>query len=114
MEKEDIEYFNEILSGQLATLVEQFEGTPPSALDQEGGNTGPSIRIAPGSESRFVQRIKEREARLIRKIEDALQRIEDGTFGICETCGGDIPLERLRARPVSTQCVDCATPDDVA
>lgn len=52
-------------------------------------------------------RMRDREAKLIRKITDALERLEDGTFGICEECGEEIPLKRLMARPVTTLCIEC-------
>ncbi|MBN1907651.1 MAG: TraR/DksA C4-type zinc finger protein [Deltaproteobacteria bacterium] len=51
--------------------------------------------------------IKERDSKLILKIKQALERIENGTFGICETCGEEISEARLEARPVTTECIDC-------
>ena len=53
----------------------------------------------------FTLRIRDREAKLIGKITSALDRLEDGTFGICEECGEEIPLKRLMARPVTTLCI---------
>lgn len=55
----------------------------------------------------FALRIRDREAKLIAKIREALDRLEDGAFGICEECGEDIPLKRLMARPVTTLCIEC-------
>ena len=55
----------------------------------------------------FTLRIRDREAKLIGKIRDALERLEDGTFGICEECGEEIPLKRLMARPATTLCIEC-------
>lgn len=52
-------------------------------------------------------RMSEREWNLIRKIEDALERVEKGTFGICEECGEEISEKRLMARPVTTLCIEC-------
>jgi DnaK suppressor protein len=52
-------------------------------------------------------RIRDRERKLILKIREALQRIEDGNFGICELCGDDIGIDRLKARPVTTLCIEC-------
>lgn len=59
------------------------------------------------SDMGFALRIRDREAKLIGKIRDALERLEDGTFGICEECGEEIPLKRLMARPVTTLCIEC-------
>ena len=55
----------------------------------------------------FALRIRDREAKLIRKIRYAFERLQDGTFGICEECGEEIPLKRLKARPVTTLCIGC-------
>lgn len=57
----------------------------------------------------FIIRLKEREQKLLKKIDDALDRIVDGTFGVCESCGGEISLQRLKARPVTTLCISCKT-----
>jgi DnaK suppressor protein len=54
-----------------------------------------------------VLRIRDRERKLILKIREALQRIEDGNFGVCESCGDDIGIDRLQARPVTTLCIEC-------
>ena len=57
----------------------------------------------------FTIRLREREQKLLKKIDDALERIASKTYGICEGCGEDIPSQRLRARPVTTFCIQCKT-----
>lgn len=57
----------------------------------------------------FTLRIRDREARLIRKITEASERLEDGILGICEECGEEIPLKRRMARPGTTLCMECKT-----
>lgn len=57
----------------------------------------------------FVLRLKEREQKLLKKIDAAVERIDNGTFGICRGCGSEIPLPRLQARPVTDLCIDCKT-----
>jgi DnaK suppressor protein len=57
----------------------------------------------------FVLRLKEREQKLIKKIDQAVERIDNGTFGICRGCGNEIPLPRLKARPVTDLCIECKT-----
>ncbi len=57
----------------------------------------------------FMLRIKGRERKLIKKIEEAIERIDEGTFGICEKCGEDIDIRRIEARPVMTMCIECKT-----
>jgi DnaK suppressor protein len=57
----------------------------------------------------FSMRIRERERKLLKKIDEALDRMNASTYGICETCGGEIPYKRLKARPVTTLCIECKT-----
>jgi DnaK suppressor protein len=66
-------------------------------------------RASAESDQTFSLRLLERGQKLTKKIEEALERIEDGTFGICEACGGEIAFRRLKARPVTTLCIDCKT-----
>jgi DnaK suppressor protein len=61
------------------------------------------------ADQNFLLRLKEREQKLLKKIDEALDRIANGTFGICESCGGEIGFKRLKARPVTTLCIDCKT-----
>ncbi len=57
----------------------------------------------------FVLRLKEREQKLLKKIDEALDRLSTSTYGICERCGQEIPYKRLKARPVTTLCIECKT-----
>ena len=57
----------------------------------------------------FILRLRDRERKLLKKIEDAIEKIDTGTYGICESCGQPIGLSRLEARPVTTMCIDCKT-----
>ena len=57
-------------------------------------------------------RIRDREHKLIKKVKKALDRIDNETFGICEKCGDDISIKRLKARPVTTQCIECKTKEE--
>jgi DnaK suppressor protein len=57
----------------------------------------------------FMLRLKGRERQLLKKIDEALEKIENGTYGICEACGEEISINRLQARLVTTMCIDCKT-----
>lgn len=57
----------------------------------------------------FLLRLRDRERKLLKKIEKTLEKIENGTYGICESCGAEIPIERLEARPVTDLCIECKT-----
>lgn len=61
------------------------------------------------ADKNFTIRLKERERKLLKKIEEAIDRIDKGTFGICDSCGEEISYNRLRARPVTTYCIECKT-----
>lgn len=60
-------------------------------------------------DQRFSMRIMEREQNLLKKVNEALERMKNQTYGICEQCGEDIPYKRLKARPVTTFCIECKT-----
>ncbi|MCS7163924.1 MAG: RNA polymerase-binding protein DksA [Thermodesulfovibrio sp.] len=57
----------------------------------------------------FLLRLRDRERKLLKKIEKTLEKINNGTYGICESCGAEIPIERLEARPVTDLCIECKT-----
>ncbi len=99
-EKQLIAWRDELEMGQsenIHALQEQDQYTYPDPADQATIEADRS----------FDLRIKDRERKLIRKINQALERIKNGEFGICESCGGRISIKRLQARPVTTLCIDC-------
>ncbi|HEY5599310.1 MAG TPA: TraR/DksA C4-type zinc finger protein [Candidatus Manganitrophaceae bacterium] len=61
------------------------------------------------ADQNFTLRLREREQKLLKKIDEAIERINAGAFGICESCGGPISAKRLKARPVTTLCIECKT-----
>ena len=105
----DIEFFKELLQQELETLLVRADQTV-SYLSKDGETIpDPLDRAAVDSGRESNLRFRERESRLIRKIKIALQKIEEETFGICEGCGEDIPISRLKARPVTAHCIRCKT-----
>ncbi len=109
MEKEKLQYFKELLSERLATLLSEAEKTVSGMTNDKNTFPDPADRANLETDRNFLLRIRDRERKLILKIKDALQRIEDGTFGICEECGEEISEERLKVRPVTTLCIECKT-----
>jgi DnaK suppressor protein len=73
----------------------------------------PNDRATQESEFSLELRTRDRERRLIKKIEDALKDIDSGDYGFCETCGIEIGIRRLEARPTATLCIDCKTLDEI-
>jgi len=61
------------------------------------------------TERNFILRLRDRERMLLKKIDETIERIDEGTYGICEGCGAEINIKRLEARPVTTLCIDCKT-----
>ncbi len=109
MEKERLEVFRELLKERLKTILEEAEKTVKGMTNDRDSFPDPTDRANLESDRNFLLRIRDRERKLIGKIKEALARIDDGTFGICEECGEDISEERLKARPMATLCIDCKT-----
>ncbi|MDQ6993907.1 MAG: RNA polymerase-binding protein DksA [Mariprofundus sp.] len=101
-EKQLVDWKAELEMGQSANVLamtEQEQTSFPDPTDQA------SMEI----DREFDLRIKDRERRLIKKIDQAMVRIKDGDFGECDCCGGSISVKRLEARPVTTLCIECKT-----
>ncbi|MFP4072148.1 MAG: RNA polymerase-binding protein DksA [Desulfovibrionales bacterium] len=107
MNQNDLEFFRVHLN----TLLEDIEQKGRETLDDMTGDAesfaDPADRASHESDRAFTLRLRDRERKLIRKIREAINRIEDGSFGICEECGEDISIKRLKARPVTTLCIQC-------
>ena len=113
MKKKDLDYFKELLSQKIEDLLNQADDTVSGMTSPKENFPDPTDRATLESNRNFMLRIRDRESKLIKKIKKALARIETGTFGICESCGEDISIQRLKARPVTTQCIDCKTLDEI-
>lgn len=107
MDKEKLVFFKNLLQKQLSDLLAEAGVTVKTMSDKGEMFPDPVDRASLESDRNFLLRIRDRERKLIGKIEKALERVEDGTFGICERCGEEISEERLKARPVTTFCIDC-------
>lgn len=106
-EKDIMEIKKRLLSQRNALISEAEE-----ALNSLPGETNfPDMgdQATAETDRSFMLRLKERERLLLKKIEDAIERIENGTFGICQRCGNEIGIKRLEARPVTTLCIECKT-----
>ncbi|OQX13339.1 MAG: RNA polymerase-binding protein DksA [Desulfobacteraceae bacterium IS3] len=112
MKKEDIEYFKELLTNQLEELLHQADDTVSGMTSHKENFPDPTDRASLEADRNFMLRIRDREHKLIKKIKKAIQRIEDGTFGVCDKCGEDINIDRLKARPVTIHCIDCKTKEE--
>ncbi len=105
----EIKTFKVLLENQLAELGSKAGGTMADLLSHSIGAADPLDLTTMDADRSFTLRMRDRESKLIRKINEALRRIEEGTYGECESCGKDISAERLQARPVATYCIRCKT-----
>ena len=107
-------YFRDMLTFRLNELLTEGNRTLGGMSERDDRLPDPSDRATLESETSFTLRIRDRERQLIGKIKDALYRIEDGTYGICEECDEEISEARLKARPVTTLCIDCKSNQEKA
>ena len=114
MKKKDVDYFKNFLNNRLKELLSHADDTVSGMTQPKENFPDPTDRASLESERNFMLRIRDRENKLIKKIRSALDRIENGTFGVCEECGENISIKRLKARPVTTQCIDCKTKEEAS
>lgn len=107
MNKRKLEKFRKLLNEELARLISEAAQTLNGMSQDKALFPDPTDRASLEADRNFLLRIRDRERKLILKIQEALARIDDGTFGICQQCKGEISETRLLARPVATLCVAC-------
>ena len=107
MENRDLEYFRGVLTQSLKDLLIKGGEAVSSLLESPVRASDPMDKATLEANRNFTIRMRDRETKLIRKIELSLARIDEGTFGICEDCGEEISINRLKARPVTTYCIAC-------
>ncbi len=107
MDQAQLEYFRKLLQDKLDDLLNEAGRTLEDMTELSDHFPDPTDRASIESDRNFELRIRDRERKLIKKIKTALERIDDGSYGICEECGEDIGTKRLEARPVTTLCIEC-------
>jgi len=121
VEKKDEEYMSEgqkahveaILLAWRKSLMEEVDRTVTLMKDEAANFPDPADRASQEEEFSIELRSRDRERRLIKKIEDGLERLSDPDFGYCEACGIEIGLRRLEARPTASLCIDCKTLSEI-
>lgn len=106
MSKEQLEHFRTILLSWKRDLMEEVDRTVLHMKDEAANFPDPNDRATQESEFSLELRTRDRERKLIRKIDSALSRIDDGSYGYCVETGEEIGIKRLEARPVATLCVE--------
>jgi len=110
MKKKDLEKFKKLLEEEKKKILRHLSDLSSSSGEDLDLSTGDAVDIASLEINQAnLVKIGKREKYLLKKIENALEKIEDGSYGECESCGEDISVARLEARPVAQLCIDCKT-----
>ena len=113
MNEAQIEHFRSILENWKSELMKEVDRTVHHMQDDAANFPDPNDRATQESEFGLELRTRDRERKLIKKIDDSLANLDTGDYGFCESCGIDIGLRRLEARPTATLCIDCKTLDEI-
>ena len=106
-------HFRKILEGLKAELSEEIDRTVHTMQDEATVFADPNDRASQESDMALELRNRDRERKLIKKINETIARIDANEYGYCESCGVEIGLKRLEARPTATLCIDCKTLDEM-
>ena len=107
MEQLDLEYFREFLKKKLEETLRTGDTTLEEMTEADEVFADPADRATAESDRAFTLRLRDRDLKMAKKIQSALRRIDEGSYGICDDCGEEIGIARLKARPVTTLCIEC-------
>lgn len=107
------EHFKNILLAWKRELMEEVDRTVMHMKDEAANFPDPADRATQEEEFSLELRTRDRERKLIKKIDSTIERIENDDYGFCDQCGVDIGVRRLEARPTANLCVDCKTLDEI-
>ncbi|MGD2138495.1 MAG: RNA polymerase-binding protein DksA [Gammaproteobacteria bacterium] len=113
MNDEQIAHFRDILMTWKRELMEEVDRTVHHMQDDAANFPDPNDRATQESEFSMELRARDRERKLIKKIEESIRNLDNDEFGYCEACGVEIGIRRLEARPTATLCIDCKILDEI-
>ena len=113
MSEKQIEHFTAILDAWKAELMSEVDRTVDHMKDEAANFPDPADRATQEEEFSLELRTRDRERKLIKKIDDTMALMSAGEYGYCDTCGVEIGLRRMEARPTATQCIDCKSLDEI-
>jgi DnaK suppressor protein len=113
MSKDQLNHFRKILNDWKSELSEEIDRTVHTMQDEVTMFADPNDRASQESDMTLELRNRDRERKLIKKIDETLRNIDNDEYGYCEGCGVEIGLKRLEARPTATLCIDCKTLDEL-
>jgi len=113
MNEPQLEHFRAILNAWKEELMHEVDRTVDHMKDDAANFPDPADRASQEEEFSLELRTRDRERKLIKKIDESLNELDTGEYGYCETCGVEIGIRRLEARPTATQCIDCKSLDEI-
>ena len=113
MSEKQRDHFRDILVSWRQNLRDETSRTVHNLQDETINHPDPTDRASQETDMSIELRNRDRERRLVRKIDESINRLESGSYGYCESCGVEIGLGRLEARPTATLCMDCKTLDEM-
>ena len=113
MNKKQQEHFRAALNAWKTELEDEITRTVQQMRDVPENPPDPNDRASQETDMSLELRSRDRERKLIKKIDEAIERIDTGDYGYCEVCGVEIGVERLEARPTAELCIDCKTLDEI-
>lgn len=113
MNDSQLQHFRSILLAWKRNLMEEVDRTVGHMKDEATNFPDPNDRATQEEEFSLELRTRDRERKLIKKIDESLERIDDDEYGYCEACGVEIGVRRLEARPTATMCIDCKTLEEI-
>ncbi|OIP11021.1 MAG: RNA polymerase-binding protein DksA [Rhodocyclales bacterium CG17_big_fil_post_rev_8_21_14_2_50_68_7] len=113
MNAKQLAHFRKMLEALKQDMLGDIERTVHTMQDEATVFADPNDRASQESDIALELRSRDRERRLIKKIDETLARIDAGEYGYCESCGVEIGLKRLEARPTATLCIDCKTLEEL-
>ena len=113
MNEKQLDHFRKILNDWKAELSHDIDRTVHTMQDEVTMFADPNDRASQESDMALELRNRDRERKLIKKIDETLAKINEGDYGYCNSCGIEIGLKRLEARPTATLCIDCKTLDEI-
>lgn len=113
MNDSQVSHFQSILRNWKTELMKEVDRTVHHMQDDAANFPDPNDRATQESEFGLELRTRDRERKLIKKIDESIADLDSGDYGFCESCGIDIGLRRLEARPTATLCIDCKTLDEI-
>lgn len=108
-----LKHFRSILDAWRSSLVDETKQTVHHMQDESANHPDPTDRASQETDMALELRNRDRDRKLVKRIDKTLRALDDDEYGFCESCGVEIGIKRLEARPTATQCIDCKTLDEI-